>query len=74
MSILINGENVVDTFEIWAVKRKSTDGEEIEIAFPEGDGAARLDQKIYGGKLFVHTCYVTEGREVPEEDTEDLLV
>lgn len=73
MSILINGENVVDTFELWTIKRISTDGEEIVIAFPD-EGQARLDHKIYGGKLFRHNCYVTEGEEVPEGDTEDLLV
>lgn len=63
MSMLINGTNVVDTFEIWTVKRRSTDGEEVEIAFPEGDEAARLDQKVYGGKIFVRTCYVAEGTD-----------
>ena len=70
----INGTVVVDNFEIWTVVRKSSDDdEETKIAFMD-ENSARLDQKVYGGRLFVHTCFVTEGTEVPEGSTEDLRV
>lgn len=76
MSMSIDGTLVVDSFEIWAVERESTDKNDSEptrIVFTD-ENQARLDQKIYGGQLMIHTCYVTEGENVPEGDTEDLRV
>lgn len=73
MSIAIDGEKVAERWEIWSVKRKSTDGEEVEIVF-EGENDARLDEKFYGGKLWVRTCYTTEGREADSEPIESLSV
>ena len=65
MTAKINGQ-VVESFEIWSVKFCSTDGEETEVAAPDGEREARTIQKFYGGKLWRRIGYSTAGEEVAE--------
>jgi hypothetical protein len=72
MSMSINGEQIMEVFEIWAIERKSSDQETIRTVFTD-ENQARLDHKFFGGKLMVHNCYVAQGTEVEETATEDLI-
>ena len=69
MAAKISGQEV-ESFEIWSVKQKSTDGEVIEIACHDGEHEARTIQKFYGGKLWKRIGYSTAGEEVAEEAEE----
>ena len=71
MAAKINGQ-VVESFEIWSVKFRSTDGEETEVAAPDGEHEARTIQKFYGGKLWKRIGYSTAGEEVAPDREDDL--
>ena len=64
----VEGEEITGSFEIWSVKRQSTDGAESEIVFDEGEEAARLDHHFFGGHLWVRTAYTTDGHEVMADE------
>lgn len=69
----IDGELIVDRYEVWSIKRTSTDGEVTELAF-EDEQAARLEHAFYGGRLWVRQCFASEGHEVEMTPVEDLTV
>ena len=72
----INGEEIMDRFEVWSVRQRSTDGEVSEVACPDGEGEARRLQKVFGGQIWKRTGYVTAGgpvAELSDEDTFDLV-
>ena len=72
MSIRIDGELIESTFEIWSVKRKSTDGSVSEVAFDDEEGA-RLDHAFYGGQLWVRKGFASVGHEVETGPVEELV-
>jgi hypothetical protein len=70
MSTRIDGEEVESSFEAWSVRRISSDGEMVEIVFDDGEIAARLDHKMFGGELWVRTGYMTKGHAVEDDEAE----
>lgn len=76
MAMFVDGEQIMDRTELWSVKQASTDGEDREIAFPEGEAEARKFQIAFGGRLWKRAMFVTEGEEVAAvslEETQDMM-
>lgn len=65
MAMLIDGNEVVDRFEIWTVKTGSDPDD--EIAFDDRTGA-ELEIMLNGGKLWMRQGYATAGHEVTDDD------
>ncbi len=69
-SVEIESEN-----EVWSVRQKSTDDvhpeDGREIAFPEGELAARRYQKGFGGQLLMRRMFVTSPEEQDELSDEE---
>lgn len=63
MTVRIDDEVIESTFEIWSVKRTSTDGQDAEVTFDDEE-SARLDQRFFGGKLWLRRGFASVGHEV----------
>lgn len=66
-------EEIVDEVEVWSVKMTSSDGEDSEISFPEGEVEARRHQSAFGGQLWVRRMYVTAGHPAEDTTPEELM-
>ena len=73
MSMTIDGEEIVDRYEIWSVRQKSSDGAEREIACPDGEVEARSMQAGFGGVVWVRKGFVTEGHPAEDISDEELM-
>ena len=67
VAMKINDLEIEDRTEIWSVVQASTDGDEREIACPDGEVEARTLQKAFGGKLQKRLMFVTAPVAVAEE-------